>query len=86
MGDAVPKTHPYFFHKNFNSEPNMWPLKPFPRSPGLPEHVTGILRPRRQLAKDILKGLAQTFDLGDNYFDEFASGAVATIRLLHHPS
>lgn len=35
------------------------------------------------LAKDILKVLAQTLDLEESWFDEFAEGAVATMRLLH---
>ena len=39
-----------------------------------------------QLAKDILKVLALTLDLPEDYFDEYASGAVATMRLLHYPS
>lgn len=38
------------------------------------------------LAKDILKVLAQTLDLEENYFDEFTAGAVATMRLLHYPT
>ncbi|KAK6585761.1 hypothetical protein PZA11_002488 [Diplocarpon coronariae] len=38
-----------------------------------------------QLARDILKVLALTLNLSENYFDEFTSGAVATMRLLHYP-
>lgn len=38
------------------------------------------------LAKDILKVLALTLDLEENWFDEFTEGAVATMRLLHYPS
>jgi len=38
------------------------------------------------LAKDILKVLAQTLELEENWFDDFAEGAVATMRLLHYPT
>ena len=38
------------------------------------------------LAKDILKVLALTLDLDESWFDEFATGFVATMRLLHYPS
>ncbi|KAF1969889.1 Clavaminate synthase-like protein [Bimuria novae-zelandiae CBS 107.79] len=38
------------------------------------------------LANDILKVLAQTLELPSSYFDDFTTGAVATMRPLHYPS
>jgi isopenicillin N synthase-like dioxygenase len=37
------------------------------------------------LAKDILRVLALTLDLEENYFNDFASGPVAKMRLVHYP-
>src|SRR3954462_11224587 len=82
IGDEIPKTHPYFVNKKLNSGPNMWPS-----SSSLPdveafkatalEYYSQVV----QLAKDILKVLALTLDLPEDYFDEYTSGAVATMRL-----
>lgn len=37
------------------------------------------------LARDVLAVIAQTLDLEDDYFAEFTTGAVATLRYLHYP-
>ncbi|KAG9842165.1 Clavaminate synthase-like protein, partial [Aureobasidium melanogenum] len=37
------------------------------------------------LARDVLTVIAQTLDLKDDYFNEFTTGAVATLRYLHYP-
>lgn len=87
IGDEIPKSHPYFVNKKLNSGPNMWP------SPQTLPDVEDFQKVSLEyyykvvdLAKDILKVLAQTLDLEESWFDEFAEGAVATMRLLHYPS
>lgn len=87
IGDEIPKTHPYFVNKKLNSGPNMWPSTDV--LPDVQDFKATALDYYAQvvsLAKDILKVLALTLELGENYFDEFAEGAVATMRLLHYPS
>ena len=37
------------------------------------------------LARDVLAVIARTLGLKDDYFKEFTSGAVATLRYLHYP-
>ncbi|KAJ4288058.1 hypothetical protein N0V90_012075 [Kalmusia sp. IMI 367209] len=87
IGDEISKSHPYFLNKKLNSGPNMWP------SPSVLPDVADFKKTSLEyyykvvdLAKDILKVLAQTLDLEESWFDEFAEGAVATMRLLHYPS
>ncbi|KAF2786688.1 Clavaminate synthase-like protein [Melanomma pulvis-pyrius CBS 109.77] len=87
IGDEIPKTHPYFVEKKLNSGPNMWPSAA--TLPGVEDFKATALEYYAQvvaLAKDILKVLALTLDLDESFFDGFAAGAVATMRLLHYPS
>ncbi|KAK8229535.1 1-aminocyclopropane-1-carboxylate oxidase [Phyllosticta capitalensis] len=86
IGEEIPKTHPYHVNKKLNSGPNMWPsaelladVEDF-RSCTMDYYKNVV-----SLAKDILKVLALTLDLDEGYFSEFASGAVATMRMLHYP-
>ena len=39
----------------------------------------------RQLTKDILQVLALTLELEESYFEEYTSGMIANIRMLHYP-
>lgn len=76
----------YFVNKKLNSGPNQWPS---------PETFPGVDDFRRTcmdyyyavvaLAKDILKVIALCLDLSEDHFREFATDAVATMRLLHYP-
>ncbi|KAL6703147.1 hypothetical protein ACN47E_010140 [Coniothyrium glycines] len=87
IGDEIPKTHPYFVNKKLNSGPNMWPSEDvLPNVADFKATALDYYAQVVQLAKDILKVLALTLDLEESYFDEFASDAVATMRLLHYPS
>ncbi|KAI8940496.1 hypothetical protein NX059_004176 [Plenodomus lindquistii] len=87
IGDEIPTTHPYFVNKKLNSGPNMWP------SPAIMPNVDDFRATALDyfsrvvaLAKDILKVLALTLELDEGYFDDYATDAVATMRLLHYPS
>ncbi|KAI4648316.1 hypothetical protein J4E93_004728 [Alternaria ventricosa] len=87
IGDEIPKTHPYFINKKLNSGPNMWPsAASLPNVQDFKETSLEYYARVVSLAKDILKVLALTLDLEETYFDAFATGAVATMRLLHYPS
>ncbi|KAF2636573.1 Clavaminate synthase-like protein [Massarina eburnea CBS 473.64] len=87
IGDEIPKTHPYFINKKLNSGPNMWPSASV--LPGVEDFKATAMAYYHQvvaLAKDILKVLALTLDLEESWFDEFTTGAIATMRLLHYPT
>lgn len=86
IGDEIPKTHPYFLNKKLNSGPNMWPsTASLPSVQDFKDTSLEYYARVVDLAKDILKVLALTLDLEETYFDAFATGAVATMRLLHYP-
>lgn len=87
MGDEITKDHPYFINKKLNSGPNIWPSSDaLPDVDDFKKTALEYWAKVVQLAKDILKVLALTLDLEESWFDEFAEGAVATMRLLHYPS
>jgi len=80
----VDSNAPYFLQKKLNSGPNIWPetlegIDDFKNT--TLEYYTAVCK----LATDVLAVLALGLDLAENYFDGFASGAVATMRLLHCP-
>ncbi|KAK9796944.1 putative Fe2OG dioxygenase domain-containing protein [Seiridium cardinale] len=82
----LPTTHPYFINKKLNSGPNQWPeglgsdLDSF--KTGTMDYYNSTLN----LASDLLRVIALSLDLEENFFAQFADGAVATMRLLHYPS
>ncbi|KUI59992.1 Sexual differentiation process protein isp7 [Cytospora mali] len=83
IGDDISTDHPYFVNKKLNSGPNQWPQilgEEFKKSSM--EYYKSTL----SLAADLLKALALSLDLEENYFAQFMDGAVATMRLLHYPS
>ncbi|KAL5114708.1 hypothetical protein ACEQ8H_007377 [Pleosporales sp. CAS-2024a] len=87
IGEEISRDHPYFVNKKLNSGPNMWPSAEM--MPDVADFKATALDYYAQvvnLAKDILKVLALTLDLEESWFDEYASDAVATMRLLHYPS
>ncbi|GKT58294.1 2OG-Fe(II) oxygenase [Colletotrichum tofieldiae] len=86
IGAEIPENHPYFINKKLNSGPNQWPeglgsdLQSFKESSM--EYYSSALK----LAVDLMKALALSLNLEENYFAKFMDGAVATMRLLHYPS
>jgi isopenicillin N synthase-like dioxygenase len=84
IGEDLPTTHPYFLQRKLNSGPNFWPTT----LPNISKFKTTTMEYYMHvcaLARDVLKVLALTLDLDEGYFDAFADGAVATMRLLHYP-
>ena len=84
IGEDLPTTHPYFLQKKLNSGPNVWP-ESMEGVDDFKQTTMEYYQETCKLAKDILKVLALTLELPETYFDEFTSGAVATMRLLHYP-
>ncbi|KAF2498899.1 Clavaminate synthase-like protein, partial [Lophium mytilinum] len=84
VGDDIPKTHPYFVNKRLNSGPNVWPAG-LAGVDDFKATTQAYYYAAVALAKDILEVLALTLDLPEDFFREYAEGAVATMRLLHYP-
>ncbi|KAL1857219.1 hypothetical protein Plec18170_003335 [Paecilomyces lecythidis] len=84
IGDEISTDHPYFVQKKLNSGPNQWPQSV--RDPeDFKNTANAYYRAAFELAKDILRVLALTLDQDESFFDGFANGALATMRLLHYP-
>ena len=84
IGQEIPVDHPYYLERKLNSGPNQWPETvedPEEFRKTTMEYYCAAF----ELAKDVLKVLALSLDLEESYFDEFADGGVATMRLLHYP-
>lgn len=82
IGDEIGTDHPYFVHKKLNSGPNQWPA-----ALGAPfrDSAMAYYRATVRLAQDLLRVLALSLGLPEDYFVPFMDGAVATMRLLHYP-
>lgn len=67
--------------KKFNHGPNQWPTQ-------LPEFQALMQSYQTQLenlAQLLMRGLALSLDLAEDYFDPFCLDAMLTLRLLHYP-
>ncbi|KAI1634277.1 hypothetical protein F4809DRAFT_619429 [Biscogniauxia mediterranea] len=85
IGADIPKTHPYFINKKLNSGPNQWPsgladVDDFKAS------TMAYYNSALSLAADLMRAIALSLDLDEDYFMTFLDGTVATMRLLHYPS
>lgn len=82
IGDDIPLDHPYFINKKLNSGPNQWPEI---LGEEFAHNTMAYYKSTVSLATDLLKVLALSLDLEEDYFAKFMEGAVATMRLLHYP-
>lgn len=82
IGDEIPTDHPYFVNKKLNSGPNQWPEV---LGDEFKDSAMTYYKSTVGLASDLLRVLALTLDLEEEYFVKFMEGAVATMRLLHYP-
>lgn len=85
LGDDLPPSHPYVISKKFNCGPNQYPetiSDPAEFKTVVDTYFHTIL----SMAKDILRALALTLDLPEDWFAGFTTGGVGTLRMLHYPS
>ncbi|KAK1957398.1 2OG-Fe(II) oxygenase superfamily protein [Colletotrichum sublineola] len=86
IGAEIPETHPYFINKKLNSGPNQWPTGLGSDLQSFKEASMEYYSSALKLAGDLMKVLALSLNLEEDYFAKFMDGAVATMRLLHYPS
>ena len=84
IGKEIEKTHPYFVGQKLNSGPNVWP-ETMPDVDEFKETTTAYYDKTFSLATHLLRALALSLDLQEDFFEKFMDGAVATMRLLHYP-
>lgn len=82
IGDEISTDHPYFVNKKLNSGPNQWPEV---LGDEFKDSAMTYYKSTVGLASDLLRVLALSLDLEEEYFVKFMEGAVATMRLLHYP-
>jgi isopenicillin N synthase-like dioxygenase len=86
IGADLPTSHPYFVNKKLNSGPNQWPEGLGQSLDTFKSSTMDYYNSTLSLASDLLRVIALSLDLKEDFFAEFADGAVATMRLLHYPS
>ena len=81
IGLELPESDPRVAAGRFNRGPNVWPAD----LPGFEPTMAGYFEAMRRLAERLMKGIALSLDLSEDYFDTFKKDPVATLRLLHYP-
>jgi isopenicillin N synthase-like dioxygenase len=81
IGLELPESDPRVAAGRFNRGPNVWPAD----LPGFEPTMAGYFEAMRRLSERLMKGIALSLDLSEDYFDTFKKDPVATLRLLHYP-
>jgi isopenicillin N synthase-like dioxygenase len=80
-GEDLAADHPAVLNDPVNVGPNQWP----PRLPSFKNTMMAYVVEMKGLSKTLMRGLALSLDLEEDYFDDFCRDPVLTLRLLHYP-
>jgi isopenicillin N synthase-like dioxygenase len=81
VGEDLPPTDPRVIAGLFNHGPNQWP----PTLPSFRPVLESYFSAMAGLATTLMRGMALSLDLEEDYFDAFCADQMAILRLLHYP-
>jgi len=81
IGVELPAGHPALGYDTTNHGPNHWPSN----MPEFKRIMEAYLGQMLRVSKLLMRGLARSLDLAEDYFDGFGDAPIATLRLLHYP-
>ncbi|MFT4173979.1 MAG: 2-oxoglutarate and iron-dependent oxygenase domain-containing protein [Rhodocyclaceae bacterium] len=81
IGQELPATDARVLAGKFNHGPNLWPAELADFRPTMDAYFEEVF----ELGALLMRGLALSLELPEDYFRPFLDDAMATLRLLHYP-
>jgi isopenicillin N synthase-like dioxygenase len=81
IGTELAPDDPLVVARRFNQGANLWPSDMPGFAPAMKAYFAAML----DLSERLMKGIALSLDIDENYFAPFCNDAYAILRLLHYP-
>ena len=81
IGVELPDTDPRVVNGRFNRGPNLWPADLPAFHPVMSAYFAAMV----SLGATLMRGIALSLNLPENYFSDYDIDPLATLRLLHYP-